>query len=698
MVLQAIRSIASQWQPQRDRVLWAPVLLGAGVACYFAVPREPAYWESAGALATATALYIAVKLRAPRLGFAGLALFLVTLGFLLAQGRSMMVHAPMLDRPTGVTRIEGRVLDITVTDDDADSGKRRVTLGDLVIEKLPLARTPATIRLSTRHVPSDVVAGERIAVLAKLMPPSGPVAPDGFDYRRQAYFEQLGAVGFTLGKFERVASADASSDVWFSALRQTISRHIATHMKHPESALATALLAGERSSIPDDVNAELRDSGLYHLLSISGLHVAIVCGVTFFVLRFLMALWPWMALHWPIKKIAAVAALGVGVFYILLSGATIPAQRSMLTTGLVLVAVMLDRAALSLRTLAVVALVVLAVRPESLVGASFQLSFAAVTAMIVFHEGIGRRWMAEGREANAAMRVLGYFAGIIITTVLVGLATFPIVLHHFGRAQIYGVLANAAAIPLTSFIVMPAGMAAMVLMPFGLDGPFLKLVEWGITQTLAVSAWVAHLPHAAWAWPSLPMGPYIVSCFGLLLVCLWRGWFRWVGVPLMIGAIAYGFMVPRPFLLVDAEGKNVAVHGAGQTVYLFKKPTDYLASNWLSLWGGEVWQEGKPLKAGPWAHGDVRVACDDWACRIENGDARIAVVRDANALAEECLWAHVVVALDKSAPRKHCAGSARFVSSWDVHAGQGGAIALMPTGPVFVPIFDDKTVRPWSVH
>lgn len=674
--MRAIRSIADQWHPPRDRVLWAPVLFGIGVGLYFLPLTEPPLWPAPLLILIFLVLSHAVRERRPFLAFPLFALALVAGGFFAAQVRSMSVHAPMLDRPSGVIRIDGRVLDISVPDDDGGgkSGKKRVVLAEPVIEDMPPESTPRLVRLSTRHVPDDVISGDRISVLAKLMPPSGPVVAGGFDYRRQAYFEGVGAVGFTLGKYEKLSGATATGgmEAWFNRWRQRIATRINAHLPAPESAVATALLAGERASIPDDINSDLRDSGLYHLLSISGLHVAIVCGAVFFVLRFVMALWPWFALHVPIKKIAAAAAIIAGLLYTGLAGAPIPTQRAMMTTGLMLLAVMLDRAALSLRTLALVALAVLVLRPESLVGPSFQLSFAAVAAMIVFYEGVGRRWSTEGRDASRIYKVLGYFAGIVLTTVLVSAVTLPIVLYHFGRVQVFGVVANALAIPLTSFVVMPAGMAAMLAMPFGAEGPFLQVVGYGVTLTLAIAKWVAHLPHAAFAWPSLPFGAYIMAVLGLLLLGLWRGPVRWLGVPLAIVAVALGVMAERPAVLLDGEGRTLAVRSDGWVAYPFKAPTAYLRSNWMALLGGSEVNDGKPLRDLPWQAGSVTLSCDDFACRIEDAGAHLSIVRERSAMAEDCQWAHVIVSLDKAVPAGlPCA--ARVIGFWDLRDAGGYA-------------------------
>lgn len=681
-----LKAIEGQWQPQRDRILWVPVCFACGIALFFAFSGPWPAWVGLSAIVAALYLFGLFKFTAPRLTvFAGV-LLLAAFGFLAAHVRSMTVHEPMLTQVINITRVEGRVLDVTVAADDALKGKKRVVMGDLVIDRLKPDETPYSIKLSSRHIPAEVKPGDRITVLARLMPPSGPIAPEGFDYRRQAYYERVGAVGFTLGKFAFIEAGESHADTWFSALRQTISRRIMAQTPDIEGAVATALLTGERSSIPESVNDTLRDAGIYHLLSISGLHVAIVCGFTFFVLRFLMALSPWLALHWPIKKIAAAAAIAVGVFYILLAGAPVPAQRSMLMTGLVLFAVMLDRAAISLRTLMIVALLVLAVRPESLVGASFQLSFAAVLAMVAFHESFGRGWLAEHWQQGAGYKVLAYFGGIAVTTLLASFATFPIVLHHFGRVQIYGILANAAAIPLTSFIVMPFGMLAMLAMPLGLEGPLLKIVAWGLTLKLDVAAWVAGLPHAAWSWPSLPLLPFLVSSAGFLFLCLWRGWLRWVGAVVMVFATLAGFYAPRPLLVIDAEGKHAAVSAGGQVVYLFKKPTRYVRSNWMALWGGEEWRDGKPLKNGVWEAGGVRVACDDWACRIEQEGARVSILRNANAASEECGWADLMIVLDRAFAYGPDQCKASVTSSYALRKGGGASVWLSVGKPRLEPM------------
>jgi len=693
-MFKALLTIADQWHGPRDRVLWAPVFLGTGIAFYFGLDREPLWPATCGALAGALlAVWLCLQ-RFPRLVYLSVAITLMMSGFAIAQARTLIAETPQISRSINFARVEGRVVDINVSDEGKE--RKRVTLDSLIVEKLTPEQTPKIIRLSTYHVPDDVVPGERIALLARLMPPSGPVAPEGFDYRRQAYFEGIGAVGFTMGKFERVAPALDRSDVWFNTLRREIGERISAHLPHPESAVTTALLAGERASIPDEINEDLRDSGLYHLLSISGLHVAIVCGFTFFVLRFLMALSPWFALRAPIKKIAALAALGIGLFYTLLAGMPVPTQRAILMTGLVLLAVMLDRSALSMRTIALAAFFVLIFHPEALMGASFQLSFAAVLAMIAFHESAGRKVFIDNREAHIAMRAGIYLGGIVVTTLLVSLATMPPVLHHFGRLQIYGVLANALAIPLTSFIVMPAGMLAMVLMPFGLEGVFLKITGWGVDATLEIAHVVASLPHASIALPSMPLGLYLVAGFGFLWLCLWRGSWRWAGLPMVIVAVSLSFMAQRPVVMIDAEGGRIGIHGT-ETAYFFKTPAKFVRDNWMSVWGGKEFNEGKALKDGMWQSGDVAINCDDYACRVSRAGRGLSIVRSKTVLFEECNWADIVISLDKAVRGSdRCHG--KLYTFWDLRDAGGMAFYANDAGWTAQGMTPPYKRRPWTLH
>ncbi|HEY8964285.1 MAG TPA: ComEC/Rec2 family competence protein [Alphaproteobacteria bacterium] len=688
-------TFVDQWTPHRDRVLWAPVLFGAGIALYFSLNKEPGIGQGLLLLTLCLCVFLGIWRRFPAFFFAAGALLMLAAGFNAALLRTHMVAAPQITRDVGPTMVTGTVLDITVADENDGKSKRKVLLGSLTVDRLTPENTPTTIRLTSSHIPADIGPGDYIQILAKLMPPSGPVVPDGFNYRRDAFFNQIGAVGFTLGKFELLEKGQPGAVTqWFNALRQKIAIRINTVLPAPESGVATAMLAGERAAIPEGVNQDLIDSGLYHLLSISGLHVAIVCGVTFFVLRFGMALFSGFALRYPIKKFAAGSAMMIGILYMLLAGAPVPTQRAMLMTGIMLLAVMLDRSVLSLRTIAIAALIVLILHPEALIGASFQLSFAAVLAMIAFYEGIGRDWFVAHRDRNIFSKVLLYFTGIAITTMLVSFATLPATLHHFGRLQLLGVIGNAAAIPLTTFIVMPFGMLGIFLMPFGIQGPFLRVAGWGTDAMLDIAHWVAHLPHAVLALPGLPTGYFIVASLGYLFLAFWHGHLRWIGVPVMVIAIGIGMIAPRAQGLIDRDMRSLGIKGEREIAYALKSPSAYTRKNWLAYWGGTEFQNGKPVKADIWQSGDMSMVCDDWACRVTSQGRNLSIVKSASALHDECDWASLVIIKDKAAYDMTC--NVPHINGWDIRDAGGYALHIDKDEWIAVPFTEAAERRPWT--
>lgn len=580
----------------------------------------------------------------------------------------------MLSKDLGVRMVEGRIIDLAVADDGGK--RRRVLLDEVVIDRMAPDYTPLSIRLSTTHIPDDVAVGARIKILAHLMAPSGPVLPDGFDFRRQAYFQQIGAVGFTLGHFELLdGAAPQGLTLWFSHIRFAISERIMTVLPAPSSALAVALFAGERAALADDVVVALRDSGLFHLISISGVHVAIVCGVLFFLTRAFLALIPWVALHVPIKKIAAVLALMGGIFYVLLAGAPIPAQRSMLMTGLVLLAVLLDRSALSVRVVAVTAFVLLLFEPESVVGVSFQLSFAAVLAMVVTYEGW--KGFADTRPIlkSVWLAPILYVGGIVATTILVSLVTMPIILHQFGRVQLYGLLANAVAIPLTSFWVMPAGMASLFAMPFGWERPFLEIAGMGIDVLLRTASYVAALPGAVMVWPTTPAYAFVGTIAGLLWLALWRGSLRWMGVLIAIGFCAVGVAqapANRPVLLLDAETQGALVHYNGAVEALYKVPPAFTRTAWLRALGLSEDLKIKPMRYGQVLWDDQnQVVCDDQACRMVAEGKHLSLIRAPLVLPEECAWADLVIIWPRGVLPRVGACKAQVVTQHDLYKGHG---------------------------
>jgi competence protein ComEC len=371
-------------------------------------------------------------------------------------------------------------------------------------------------------VPEGLRIGDRVRLRASVGPPSPPSVPGTYDFQRDAFFDRIGGVGFAYEVQIDDAGPRGPPGDWLSRLRQSINRRILAALPGEEGPVAVALMTGDQSGIAKDVLQAMRDSGLAHLLSISGLHMAIVAGVVFFGLRSLLALVPGLALYHPIKKWAAVAAIAATFAYLMLSGDSVPPQRSFVMTSLVLLAVLFDRSALSMRLIAWAAMVVLLTTPDALTGPSFQMSFAAVVALIAAYETAWVRRWSRG-EGGRLSRLGHHVGGLALTSLIATAATAPYAIYHFNRMSDYGLVANLLAVPLTSFWVMPWAVGAFLLMPLGMEWLALTPMGWGIDGILAIARSVAAWPGAVTLVPAMPLAGLGLITFGGLWLCPGNG-------------------------------------------------------------------------------------------------------------------------------------------------------------------------------
>lgn len=622
---------------QNRWTLWLPVCLGAGIALYFLLGDEPAWWIGPLALAVAAAAVFVFRRRfALQIALWGMVAFAA--GFAIAQFRTARVDAPVIEKRIGPVWIAGRIMRIDLRGDG-----RRLWLDRLSIARLARDKTPERVRIRLRGRRPALSPGDTVRVRAILYPPPGAAAPGAFDFARRAYFERLGAVGFAIGAVRQAdngaAAPSSSPSIAIAALRQGLTRRVLAALPGPSGGIAAALMTGERGAIPPDILAAMRDSGLAHLLAISGLHIGLVGGILFFGIRLLLAAFERTALRHPIKKWAAAAAV-VGAFgYLLVSGASVPTQRAFIMLGLVFAAVMLDRLPISMRLVAWAATAVLVIAPESLLSVSFQMSFAAVIALIAVYERVVAR-AAERTGKRRLPRALIYLGGVLLTTLIAGLATAPFALYHFNRMALYGIVANLVAVPLTGIWIMPWAVAAFALMPFGLERLALGPMGWGIEGVIAVALWVQGLPGSVAVLPAMPpMGLALVALGGLWL-CLWRRRWRYLGLaPVTAGMISIALMQP-PDILVDGSGRLMAVRGADGTLLLSSKTVErYKAGVWLRRAGETAAKEWPRDGTGS----DGRLACDGLGCIYRAAGHTVALVRRQGALLEDCATATVVI-------------------------------------------------------
>lgn len=626
---------------ERHRLpLWLPVAIGLGIAAYFSFPIEPPAWVGLASTAIFLVSLWATQRQAVLAAIISFALAF-SVGLAAAQVRTALVAAPMLDNRVGPTLVEGTVIAI----ETRVSGSR-LLLGEPWVEDLSGNETPRRIRLSVRGTAAESLQpGARVQVLASLLPPRGPVIPGARDFRRRAFFSGLGAVGFTLGDLEIVASAEPTDPgLGLETLRRTVVDRIDAVLDGDEAAIATALMTGERGLIREPVYDAIQASGLAHLLAISGLHIGLVAGLVFFTVRGGLALIAPLALNWPIKKVAAIAAWFSALAYMLLVGSPVPTERAFLMTSLVLLAVLVDRTAITMRPVAWAAVAILIMSPEALLGASFQMSFAAVVSLVAAYEGQRGRWAEWQWRGGLGTRLGVYLLGVALTTLVAGIATAPFAMAHFQRLATYGAIANLVAVPLTAFWIMPSGLISALLMPFGLESIGLIPMGWGIDYLLSVAEAAGAWPGAALVVPAMPGWGLAAAALGGLWLCLWRQPWRYAGILGVVLAFASPGLADRPDLMINENGRLLAVRTAdGGLLVSTNRRERFTRDTWLDH-VGERQAQGAWPDSGESADGAMR--CDALGCLYRTDSWTVALVRQGRALTEDCRIADIVMTGD----------------------------------------------------
>lgn len=669
---------------ERPRLfLWLPVAMGTGVAWYFALAAEPPSW--AGAAGLAAALMVALASRRARIGLVpALALAAIVAGFAASQWRTTSMPPVIRELPFGAVLAEGTVVAVDMLPEG-----RRVRLADarLGADAPPLSRD-LRIRLAAGDA-APLMPGDRVRLRALVRTPAPPAAPGAFDFQRIAYFGRLGGVGFALGPAEVLRPAAASSaGLALARLRQAVVARTLAVLPGTEGAVAAALLTGQRAAIPEGELARIRDSGLAHLLSVSGLHVGIVAGLGFLLVRLVLGLWPWALLHWPVKKLAAIAGIAGGVGYMLLTGSDVPMQRAVAMAALFALAVVLDRTGVGLRALALAGSAVLLIQPEALLGPSFQMSFAAVLALIAAWEAVRGTWLSPRRDRTFLARAGYGIVALAFTSLVASAATAPFGAFHFQRIQLYGIAANAIAVPLTSVWVMPWGMLALALMPLGLERLALAPMALGIDVILLVAGTVAAWPGAAMGLPAMP-GWGLVACgLGLCWLCLWRTRLRLVGVPLLVAGLISPGLVRPPDILVSPDARLIAIRADDALhVQSLQGASRFVRGIWTERSGGmrlaPLPEVGQPAEA---------IDCERGACVISQPGRASAVLLRGDPPWPWC--GRVAVVVSAEPVRGRCAGSA-VVDRFSVWRDGAHAVWLDRDGATVLSDRAWRGARPW---
>jgi ComEC/Rec2-related protein len=696
---------ASALEADRGAVfLLAPVMLCIGSLAYFSLPLEPG-WLPVVALAAIATLLSFVNRNRQVAGAIALAALLLIAGGLAAKFETWRMATRVIGGEIS-TYVTGRVELI----EERENGRIRLTLTVLGTERPKLRYQPDRIRLTARKAPAGLRPGMVVAGLARLTQPLGPLRPGSYDFAFENYFDAIGATGFFLRDpilaDGNLAAASMLHRVSHTVenMRDALARHVRNRIEGDAGEIAAALIAGVRAGIPEKTNEVLRITGLAHVLSISGLHMALVAGVVIGTMRFGFALFPAFASNYPVRKFAAAGALLAVAIYLLISGAAIAAQRSFLMIAVMLIALLFDRSALTMRNLAIAALAILLVAPHEAAGPSFQMSFAATAALIAAYgwwqqregnSGAGKR-PQRGILISANRVAFFYVVGLVATALIAGSATGIFGAWHFQRVSPLGVPANLLTMPIVSVLVMPFAVLGVLLIPFGLDGPAFWVMGKGLDWMIDIAAWLA-VRTPVDAIGSIPVAAVISLALALVPLTLatttaWRA----TALPFIATGATLLLLRDLPTTFVSEDARLMGVRlDDGRIAVNRERPNSFVLKDWQrAMMAGSV---VKPVDA----ENDVALfrsfaafACRDGLCVLVRPDISLAHATTMQRAERACGKVSLIVIEDATAANP-CPHSETKVISARTFALRGSA-QIQGAGEIAFAL--PETARPWHEH
>ncbi|WP_159589982.1 ComEC/Rec2 family competence protein [Chelativorans xinjiangense] len=690
--------------------LCLPVLMAAGAVFYFALSREPGWPMLALPMAfLAVSTWLSRTRVALSLIFGALLVFM--LGVAVAKLETLRLATPMVGSDV-TTRITGRLVRL----EHQSSGRIRLTVDLLATQRPRLSYPPKRVRLTARAVPPDLRPGDGVAGLTRLMSPSGPVRPGAYDFSFASYFNRLGAVGFFMSGPERVEldeplPVSARPARWLETMRGALAERIRAKVGGAEGEVAVAMITGFRAGIPEEINEWLRRAGLAHILAISGLHMALVAVTIMFMLRAGTALFPGFSSRLPVKKYAAAAALVMCTLYLFISGSAVAAQRSYIMLAVMLGALIFDRAAITMRNVAIAALIILVLSPHEVVGPSFQMSFAATAALVAGYAAWTdwrqrRRARAGPPPGGLLSRVAQYgvaFAlGLAATSLIAGTATALYGIWHFQRATPLALPANLAAMPLVSILAMPAAVLAMLAMPFGLDGIFLKAMGQAIAAVIAVAEWFSDRTPID-AVGLMPLAALLTLTSALVILVVSTTRLRLLALPLIV--LGLGLVAARqlPDVLVTEDARLVGLRGAdGRLAVNRSRPNGFTMEGWTRALKAEA--VIKPRGGGegfpdPPGASETGFSCGNGLCLARHGSSALIAHAAGAAAARAACGAATLLVLDDAVAGNPCGAGVTVITKREL-ARRGSAAVYFGAGatPMEILFSIEEPWRPWHAH
>jgi len=554
-------------------LFWLPVFVSFGILIYFNLPSEPTvnYMFAAGLI---PGLYLLSR----KHKLAAIYATALLLGFAACIVRTSWVQTPVLPYKVEDTWIKGKIEEIQYSAIGA-----RLTVSNLWVKNLPRESTPLKVKITVRTKIETVAVGDVVVFKGTLMPPPGPSMPDGFDYQRFAYYQQVGGIGYATSRIKVKYSAPISSH-FIEKIRQNAISRINTILPQPAASIASGMLVGDTSYLKQKIYEPVKIAGIAHVIAISGMHMVVVVSIIFLAARWLCGLSQYLTLHFNTKKIAALLAISGSLFYLLLAGNPVSAQRAYIMSSMVLLAIIVDRNNQPLHSLAVACTLLLLVTPESLLNPSLQMSVAACFGLICSYRFL-QRWIPPKEGQNWLNTALHYGINIASSTLVAGMFTAPFIIYHFHQFSTYSVLANLISIPLTDFILMPLGMLGLLLMPVSLDKFIFIAMEYGINFMLWIATSIASLPNASLFVPSVPGYAMTLFSYGAIIAFIGSGRLRAMGYVMISASLLNILWIKMPDVIIDSHGKLFSVRYNGKYYFSDKRSNRFVRKIWQESLG-----------------------------------------------------------------------------------------------------------------
>jgi competence protein ComEC len=556
---------------QRHLFLWIPVFYAIGILLYFSLPIEPNIIFSI--ILFIFAIILLIKRKLSLIAF-------ILLGFSVTNFHTILIKPIILKEPLKSIKIIGTVCELT----QVQSGVR-IIICDPLIKELDPKLTPKRIRLTTRTSLNNATFGDKISIIASIEPAKAPALPGGYDFALKAYFEQIGAVGYSLSEAIILKKSFKNNFyIKISNFRQRLQDGINSYIGPRIGNIISALMIGEYFAIDKKILSEMRIAGISHILSVSGMHLSMVAGISFFFSRIILNIFYKYTARFDAKKIAGFIALIISFLYLLISGLQVAAVRSFIMVALVIVAVLFDRTSSAMRAISFAALIILIISPHNIINPSFQMSFAAVIALIASYE-LYLKIIDNYHPQTIFNKIKFYLYSTSFSSLIAGLATAPYAIYHFNQYSNYSILANLVAVPLTSFIIMPCVIIAFLLYPFDMLNFALYPMSKAIEIIVSNSHYIANLPSAVKLLPHIPNSCLLLITLGGLMLSLLSSKLRISGIIPIILSIIIICNNSKPDIFIDGKSKNFAINLNDGLKFSSNRFSRFTQSNWLNFIG-----------------------------------------------------------------------------------------------------------------